>query len=207
MIWAPHWASSQEAESPLVEQIAEQIRGICGDSLSLAPAQVGELARAVAWFVEKDRGGYFTDNRHLAALASRALASVGERVQARRLLVLGTGMVRSAEWIVSGEDSMWVMDLKAVTLLDRPGLELVLFRSLDLVLGTVAEVWDRTSGRGVLGLLHVSQTASALIGDTSERAVLKLGLEIKGRCAERLSSIGASRGWTHVPVVMDLDVR
>jgi hypothetical protein len=205
MIWAPHWASSREVESPLVGHVAGQIRAICGGRLALTPAQVAELARAVAWFVENDRGGYFTDHRHLAALASRALASVGERVQARRLLVLGTGMVRPAEWIVSGEDSMWVMDLKAMTVLDGPGLELVLFRSLGLVLGSIADVWDKTGGRGVLGLLHVSQTASALTGG-SLRETRRLGLEIKDRCAERLSGLGASRGWTHVPVVMDLDL-
>ena len=63
-------------------------------------------------------------------LASQALRSIGHGATARRLLVFGTGLVRPAEWEISAGDSMWVLDLKQITVRSDASLELIFFGNI-----------------------------------------------------------------------------
>lgn len=206
MIWAPRWRKAGHEDLGTVTEITAQIAQVCGDTYPMNETQIRELARAVAVFVEREYGAAVADPRSLMLLASRALASIGEKQVARRLLVFGTGLVKPAEWEISGEESMWVLDLRQMTVLSGCELEIVFFRCLDLVIDSIAEVWDGTGGGGVLGLCHVTQSAASLLADKSpKRDISGLVSEMKSACRQKLGQIKSKRGWTDIPFVMDLD--
>jgi hypothetical protein len=139
-------------------------------------------------------------------LSSRALTSIGEHRAAQRVLVHGTGLVRPAQWEVTGGDAMWVLDLKQITVLSDTCLELVLFQSLNLIVETLADVWNETAGRGVLGLRHVSSAASRLLGREDGKQLEEMAREIRGVCEDKLAKIAGERGWDDTPSIMDLDL-
>lgn len=207
MIWVQRWTTDDPVESALVSQLTDQIGNVCGPDIPLTSEEIRELARAVAVFVRSEEGPPSTDSRSLAMLASRALESLGQQQVARRLLVFGTGLVQPAEWIVSGEEAMWVLDLRRMTVLESCSLELVFFRTLHLIIDSVAEAWDPSMGSGVLGLRYVTRTASSLLGkDAESRLVEVLADEIKTACSRKLEQLRDGRGWRDIPFVMDLDL-
>lgn len=206
MIWAPDWERNR-GDSPIVSELTSEIEAVCGAEMPLSEDQVLELARAVAAFIENECRGVYRDSDSLMLLASRALASLGARQVARRLVITGTGLVRPSEWEVTGQDAMWVLDLRQITLQKGAPLELVFFHCLRLILESMAEVWDSTKGAGVLGLRHVTMSAASFLGgEKSRKEVEELGREIKEACRARLDAIRKERGWDGVPFVMDLDI-
>ncbi|MBN1558140.1 MAG: hypothetical protein JW951_08340 [Lentisphaerae bacterium] len=205
MIFDP--AAETEALSPVAHHIVGHVDEVCGGTLSIDADAVEDLARAVEAYLAEGHAGEFVDSRYLVLLACRALSAVGEDRAARRLLLYGTGLVLPSEWEVTGGKAVWVLDLRQITVRAEERLELVLFNCLSGVLGSIAEIWDASRGRGVLGLRHVSGAAQALLGGGSAPGkVRELAREIKTLCALKLSRIGDERGWTHVPEILDLDV-
>jgi len=205
LIWIPN-SIEQEKGCSVVSHIEQVIAENCGDVLDLNGTQASELAVAVASFLEdyQDSGSY-VDSGYLVMLASRALSSLGEKQAAHRLLVFGTGLVRPSEWEVTGSEAVWTLDLRRMSVRDDAALELVFFNSLHIVLSSIAEVWDRSEGEGVLGLRHVCSTASALLGGGKPGAVAALADEIQKTCEAKLSKVHAERKWRHTPTVMNLD--
>lgn len=205
MIYDPAHSLSA-GQSALVSHITGEVCDFCGDALGLEGSDVEEIARAVEHFVDVQNIDGAVDANYLIMLASQALQSLGEDRAARRLLLFGTGLVRPAEWVVTGNAAMWVLDLRQITVRDDAPLELVLFNSLTMILDSVAELWDATEGSGVLGLRHVTQSAQALVGDQGKKGhVSALAQEIKDVCARKLAHLGEERCWTSAPHVMDLD--
>ncbi len=184
---------------------------IAGSSLSDFlgdDARAREVATAVAAFLES-RGGHeqVVDSGYLVMLASQAMSAVGEVADARRMLVFGSGLVRPSEWEVTGGDEVWTIDLHRITVADGAPLELVFFNALGMVIESIADVWDTTSGRGVLGLRHVCLTALSLLGGKRRKgAVQSLVEEIKGVCGDRLARVRQQRQWASCPVIMNLDI-
>lgn len=173
----------------------------------LREAQIAEMAHAVdAYLAARAGGGSQPDAAHVVLLASRALESLGEGEVAGRLLVFGTGLVRPALWEISAGASMWVLDLRQLTVPSDAPLELVLFRSLEAVIEATAEMWDETRGAGVLGLRHVCRTAAALLhrGLHTPQA-RRLADDLRAHCAGRLGELRRRRGWRQTPDVVNLD--
>jgi len=205
MILTPAWENS--GDSPIVSDLTSEIEAVCGAGMPLSEDQVLELARAVAAFIENECQGCYKDSDSLLLLASRALASLGARQVARRLVISGTALVRPSEWEVTGQDAMWVLDLRQITVQKGAPLELVFFNCLRLILESMAEVWDSTKGAGVLGLRHVTMSAAVLLGgEKSRKEIEALAREIKDACRTRLDAVRKERGWEGVPFVMDLDI-
>ncbi len=206
MIWIPN-SEEQAHGTSIVSHIQSVIAENCGDALQLDTTQAAELATAVASFVEQyqDSGAY-VDSGYLVMLASHALSSLGEKQAAHRLVVFGSGLVRPAEWEVTGGEEVWTLDLRQMTVRDDAALELVFFNSLNIVLGSIVDVWDASLGRGVLGLRHVCSTASALLSGGKPRAVSALADEIRRTCEAKLEQVHGERKWQHVPSVMNLDL-
>jgi len=171
-------------------------------------AQAEEIAVAVSAFLaEHELTDSFIDAGYLVMLASRAMSSIGEETSALRLVVFGTGMVRPSEWEVTGGKEVWTVDLKQMTVKESTSLELVVFNSLNIVLDSIADVWDGSRGRGVLGLRHVCTTATALLGvGRATKAVADLSDEIRSLCEAKLEQIRSNRHWDSVPEVMNLDI-
>ena len=147
------------------------------------------------------------DSHYLVMLASRALSSLGKGCAARRLVVFGTGLVKPAEWEISGGNAMWILDLKQITFALDDRLEMTLFASLRAVLEAIADGWDDSSGRGTLGLRHVIGAAAQLLGAREASGqVADLATEIRQRCRSILEQLGAERGWQETPEIVDLDI-
>jgi len=206
LIWIPNSEDLAPGRS-VVSHIESVIAENCGDVLALDDGQSSELAKAVASFLEEyqDSGSY-VDSGYLVMLASRALTSLGERRAAHRLLVFGSGLVHPSEWEVTGGEEVWTLDLRQITVRNDAALELIFFAGLNIVLAAIADVWDPSDGRGILGLRHVCGTASALLGGGKPGAVSALADEIRIVCEAKLSQVHGERRWRHVPKVMNLDL-
>ncbi|MDI6773826.1 MAG: hypothetical protein QME60_00290 [Verrucomicrobiota bacterium] len=206
MIYDAHRWRAAERCSALVSHLSAAIGSVCGEQVLGNAQNIGELAAAVDDFLRR-RPGKFVEADHLILMASQALAALGEKQAARRLVVLGTGLVRPSEWTVIGEASAWVLDLKRMTVRADAALELVFFAALDMVLECAGELWDGASGRGTLGLRHVCAAARALLGaERQGKNSEALAGEIMAACRDKLARIGAARRWRHVPDVMNLDL-
>jgi hypothetical protein len=206
LIWIPNSEENARGSS-IVSHIESVINENCGDALQLDESQAADLAAAVASFMEiNHNSGSFVDSGYLVMLASRALSSIGEQQAAHRLLGFGSGLVSPSEWEVTGGRDVWTLDLHQMTVRESETLEIVFFNSLNIVLASIADVWSESDGNGVLGLRHVCDTASALLGGGNRRSVAALSEEIKQACAAKLEQIRAERMWSHVPSIMNLDI-
>ena len=192
--------------SPVVAHLADTLTELCADHVRFGPEHFSEVAKAVESFLESC-GSQYVDSNFLVLLASQALTGSGEAPAARRLLILGSGLVRPSEWEVSQEKDVWTLDLRQMTLPAGAQMELTLFKCLTGVLEAVADIWDATGGKGVLGLRHVCATAWAFAGSPCrKRKALALAEEIKALCRHKLENMGSDREWSDVPEIMNLDV-
>ncbi len=201
---------ARRAPAKTIPRLLREVADLFGDPQPLPEVQIDELARAVEIYLARQSPVVAVDSadglRGVVLLTSRAVASLGESGVARRLLVHSTGLVRPALWEVLSGRSMWVLDLRHLAVPSDAPLELVLFRSLDMVLRSIAELWDGTHGQGTLGLRRVCRTAAELLqAGTRTPAARDLAREIRGRCEMRLAALGPLRGWTAIPAVLNLD--
>ena len=203
MIWDTDSAALDPAPA-VTTAIAEEIAVACGGE-SLHPEHVREVARGVATYLQqRTLSGALTSD--LAVLESRALYSIGERGLARRLLVFGSGLVRPSEWTVTGDCTLWILDLKRLTLREDDRFELALFASLGVVLDEIAGVWDSSGGAGLLGLRHVREAATAVLGKpANRRRTGRLCGEVRLVCERKLEDLRIAHGWRETPAVMILD--
>ena len=191
--------------SSIMAYIEGVIEENCGEALELDAHQAAELARAVSEYVELNHdSGSFVDSGYLVMLASRALASLGQERAAHRLLVFGSGLVRPSEWEFTGGRDVWTLDLRQMTVRDSEPLELVFFSSLNIVLASIADVWEGSGGSGFLGLRHVCATAAALLGGR-KKGVDGLAGDIRRHCSAKLEQIGSDRGWCDIPRIVNID--
>jgi hypothetical protein len=196
----------REPVSPVVGHLADTLTELCSEHVRFDPEHFGEIAKAVESFLASC-GGQYVDSNFLVLLASQALNGAGENAAARRMLILGSGLVVPSEWEVSREKDTWTLDLRRITLPAEARMELTLFTCLTGVLEGFGDVWDGTRGKGVLGLRHVCATAWAFVAAPSrKRKAMALTEEIKALCRRKLESMAERRDWNDVPEVMNLDV-
>ncbi len=200
-----------KADGPAAQMLPALLRRLSqmlGETLPLSEAQMEELARAIDLFLEgrRNAGALPRDEPYVAMLASRALSSLGQGEVAQRLLVYGTGLVTPALWEISRGASMWVLDLRRLTVSSATPLELTLFRCLEVVVSATAEVWDASGGAGLLGLRHVCRTAAELLRRTPHAdESRRLADELRATAAAQLETLRTARGWKRVPDVVNLD--
>jgi hypothetical protein len=197
----------QSEVSALGEQLAAQIAEVYGNAAPVSNFSLQELAQAIEFYVGNDIGSPCIDSLRVTMLASQALSSMGEDETARRLLVFGSGLIRPSEWAVVRGKDMWVLDLKQMMVREDAWLEMVFFESLSVILESMADVWDRSAGRGVLGLRHVCAVAADILGHCGKKKAAGLAGEIMGSCTEHLTRIGAARGWKEIPDLLNLDLK
>jgi len=205
MICDPNVESASDS-SVIISQIGKQISCACGEQVDFS-MDLNEVARAIEHFLEKDRNSEFIDSKTLALLAAQAMSSIGESDVARRLVVFGTGMVGPSQWIVTGDHAMWVLDLREMTIREDAPLELLFFKGMQIVIESMADVWDESRGDGVLGLRHICCAASKLLCASEDASsVTELTTEIKGMCTSKLNQLRDLRGWLTTPMVLNLDL-
>ena len=206
MIWDPTITSGGQ-NSVIASYIMDELGEVCGRDLVVNPSNVEELAGAIESFLKNNGSSAAVDSKYLVMLASRALSSIGEKRAAQRLLLFGTGLIRPAEWEITNGESMWVLDLKQITVKNDVFLELVFLNSLHIILESIADIWDESDGHGVLGLRNICCVASSLLGAQGKtKKISSLAGEIKRLCDRKLEQIGDERGWSEFPHVMNLDM-
>jgi hypothetical protein len=203
MIWNPDQLTRQP-EVPEVEEIIADLSDLCGDVLRENTGKLREVATAIqAALLERDDEDI--DATMLVALASRALTSIGEELAARRLVLLGSGVVRPAEWDVAGDTTVWVLDLKPLLESGGADLEMDLFTSLNRILDAIGDVWDESDGRGVLGLMHL-EDCGGTSRETGKCGNPTLIAEVKAACDGKLRCLREAKGWHDLPDVISLDL-
>lgn len=191
--------------SVVVTHIQSEIADICGSDADTDFCRE-EIAKAIEYFLENEHKDEFIESKTLTMLAAQVLASIGDPGSARRLMLFSSGMVKPSEWIVTGDKDVWVINLKEITMQEDASLELIFFRGVQLVLDSIADVWDECSGDGVLGLRHVCLAAASLLGaPRNSRAVAELSDEIIDTSIGKLHQLKNERNWDSVPFVLNLD--
>ena len=196
-----------DAESAVEARVAHQYRACGAERTGLTPDAVREVARAVEYFVAVDHGAESVDSDSLTRLASQALADLGEEGAARRFIVYGSGLVRPSEWEIRRGREMWVLDLRQLTVESGAALEMVLFAVLAAVLRSIAELWDGSRGRGVLGLRNLQGASQRLVGGSGrrDRRTRQMTQELADWCLHVLETLRGERGWRVLPEVINLD--
>ncbi|MCK5528913.1 MAG: hypothetical protein KAI74_04465 [Kiritimatiellae bacterium] len=193
--------------SVVVTHIQSEIADICGVDVATEFCRI-EVAKAIEYFLENEHDSEFIESKTLTMLAAKVLASTGDPGSARRLMLFSSGMVKPSEWVVTGDKDVWVLNLKEITMQEDASLELIFFRGVQLVLDSIADVWDECAGDGVLGLRHVCLAAASLLGaPRNSRAVAVLSDEIIDTSIAKLEQLKGDRGWTSVPFVLNLDFK
>jgi len=191
----------------LLQRILAHIEESTGKPTTLKDVDIEALATAVQR-VMHEAGEDLRDEGRVVELSSRTLTVLGDDAAARCLLVFGSGLVQASVWEFSGDDPLWVLDLRKLVLNSGVQIEMAIFKSLSAVLDTVTDVWEKTSGRGRLGLRHVSSTAEQLWGEADDRRKTRsraFSAEIMQRCHDKLQDIATARHWNHHPDVVNLD--
>jgi hypothetical protein len=195
----------EQGGSVILSHIQAELAEVCGSEDGTAPCH-DEVARAIQLFLENEAETEFVDARTLTLMAAQALKSLGQGGDARRLILFGSGMVRPSEWVVTGDQAIWVLNLKDIALREDASLEIIFFKGIQVVLDSIADVWDASGGDGIMGLKHVFLAASSLLGaPRNSKAVQKLCEEIREICIGKLQQIGRERGWHAEPFVLNLD--
>lgn len=194
-------------DSRIVAHIKGEFVDVCDDDgMCVDVDNIEEVARAVDLFIRQEMHCSCVSSEQLIMLASRAMASLGSGNAARRFLLFGAGMIRPSEWEIVADDCIWILDLKQMALRDDAALELVFFSALDLLLESIADIWDESAGKGTLALRHVCSVAASLLGCDDAPKKKKLVNEIQDSCKAKLRQIGEERRWAETPRVMNLDI-
>ena len=191
----------------LLQRILAQIETATGKPTTLKDVDIEALSVAVQCAM-KDCGEDVRNEGRVIELSSHTLGVLGDDATAKRLLIFGSGLAQASIWEFSGEDPLWVLDLRKLVLNSGVQIEMAIFKSLSAVLDTVPDVWEKTSGRGRLGLRHVSSTAEQLFGEANDKRKKRsraFSAEIMQRCHMKLQDIATLRKWTHCPDVVNLN--
>jgi len=194
-----------EKRSDLVNRITGELVNICGDDFVVKNADIGPLMRVIEHHLEANGIRDIEDDNMLVMMVAKVLGSIGKDGPARKLFILGSGMLKPAEWEISRGESMWVLDLKTVTLKVDSSLEILFFCSLNVVLDSIVDLWDESGGFGVLGLKNVYSAARAMLGSPDENKTAAFLDEIRDLCESKLQQHARTRKWQTVPDVLSLD--
>jgi hypothetical protein len=205
MIWIRQ-RSDGVSGSSVVSALTAACRKACGKELAANDGLLANLGTAVERYLETQGcGGAHSES--IVLLASRALDAMGHGLDARRMLLFGTGLVVPERWTVGQGDEVWVLNLARFANRDRTMLELTLFGGVRLSLEILAEVWDAGSGRGILGLRGIQVVAGAVTPTRNKARKRIVSDEVRDFCREKLHCLSCERGWREVPRILDLDVR
>ena len=199
-------AAASKVEEVLKRTLAD-IERATGKITRLKDTDMEAMAATVQRVME-ECGEDVSDKERVVELSAYTLDALGDDPAARRLLVFGSGLVKASLWEFSGEDPLWTLDLQKLVVNSGVQIELAIFKSLSLVLETIADVWDASSGRGGMGLKHVLSTAERMYGEVDGRHKKRnqdFAREVLDRCRMKLADLATARGWTSIPAVLSLD--
>ena len=177
--------------SALRTHIASEISSSCGD-LSLDPSHVQELAQGVSTFCTEQLPDKHVKSDYLMLLTSLSLWAAGEEHAAWRVLgrrsasaiqrhmvlpslsqgklspsawsAFACGILRPSHWVSRNPSVVWVLDLSRIRLGDTELYELTYYKGIRQLITNLAELWDASSGEGILGFGRNTGAGQAVSG-------------------------------------------
>ncbi len=195
---------------PVADHVAASIAAYCGryHPLGLSRSDLVLLV-ARAFCAINDRA---TAARALASMrpharhAERWLEVLSELHHFPALLpYFSRGIIRPADWAGANLDRMWTLDFGRLAMGEAERHEMVLYRSIRLIIDNMLYFWDATGGEGVLGLKGL-QTLR-IDGGAARPADLTETGELMDYVAGLLGRQRAVRGWHAVPGLINLDLK
>jgi hypothetical protein len=114
------------------------------------------------------------------------------------------GIIRPADWAGASLDRMWILDFGRLALGDGEKHEMMLYRSIQLMIGKMSVFWDATRGEGILGLKSLSSL------NVDEGISGKPGLTAQDKLMDYINDLLARhttlRGWQATPSLLNLDL-
>jgi hypothetical protein len=198
---------SETWRNDLADRLLDQAPALCGNPGLAASHTLCEAAQGVAAVLrEQETFPHELDAHTSCTLMSRALEAAGETSLARRLLLAGTSSVYASSWITAGQDSVWTLDIKKLTSSETPCMELTLFDHLHSMIDDYADVWDATSGRGIMGLKGLNDVTASILGSHATPLETRLLTdEVRDYCARHLDQKRQQRGWNSTPIIMSVE--
>ncbi len=202
-------ASGDSLRDRLADRLLEQAPALCGNPDLASSVAVCEAAHGVAAVLQERETLPQELTPHSSCnLLARALEAAGEPTLARRLHLAGSSSVYATSWITTGQDTVWTLDAGKLNTSDSPCTELAVFERLREMLSTYADVWDATSGRGILGLKRLTEVATDILGPRATPAERnRLAGEMRDYCGGCLDLQRHRRGWQATPIVMSMESR
>ncbi|MEI7436895.1 MAG: hypothetical protein WCL16_08850 [bacterium] len=167
------WATSQpdETAETLEPPVRKALTGNLDPRFSQA-APIEEIVHSVATWLHDHRRS-FSDSpaarEELSLLAAQALHAVGHPLCARRMALVGSGLVRSSAWTFAAGATVWALDLAPLVRRPADRYELPFLVLLRTTLHQLASLWPDDNAQLVLGLRHLRPTVDVLLGPEAVR--------------------------------------
>ena len=205
MIWQDDNMVDPQREA-IASRILVEVPNACGNPALAAHPRVTEAALGVAAYLDEQTGtAADLDGRLFFDLMSRALNATGDRSLAWRVQAFSRALVYPSRWAATGDQRVWVLDLKRLLEPQEHSLELAFFERLRGTLDAVADIWDAADGNGILGLRNLTAAAGQVLGTgASRRPRRAFADEIPRYCVRRLESLRTTRQWRGTPLVICL---
>jgi hypothetical protein len=175
--------SSDPVTDPRREAWALHLKDVF-DMLEIPPGtETDHLVSSIAMYCRHHPPGGLTTTE-LRLLIARAFCAVGDRPAAKRVLesmephrrhsarwleilselhhfpellpFFSRGVIRPADWAGARLDRMWTLDFGRLALSDAERHEMMLCRSVRMLVEAMAACWDATGGEGILGLKNLA---------------------------------------------------
>lgn len=114
------------------------------------------------------------------------------------------GIIRPADWAGARLDRMWTLDFGRLVLRESEKHEMMLYKTIRVILAQMHVFWDATAGEGVLGLKGLA--GLNVDANRSASQPLTTGSELLGYIDDLLRLQQQARAWKTVPTLINLDL-
>ena len=114
------------------------------------------------------------------------------------------GIIRPADWAGAQLDRMWTLDFGRLHLSDAERHEMMLYRSIRVILEKIVVFWDAVDGEGILGLKDLAALSVAEGG--RQKQTLTSPSSLLEYMADLFRQQQAVRNWSSAPSLLNLDL-
>ena len=114
------------------------------------------------------------------------------------------GIIRPADWAGAQLDRMWTLDFGRLHLSDAERHEMMLYRSIRVILEKIVVFWDAVDGEGILGLKDLAALSMEDGGRKKQTLTSPTGL--LEYMADLFRQQQAARNWSSAPSLLNLDL-
>ncbi len=112
------------------------------------------------------------------------------------------GIIRPADWAGAQLDRMWTLDFDRLVLTDAERHEMMLYRTLRMLIEQVVVFWDATDGEGILGLKGLA--GLKVETGSPKKQTLTTPNDLLKYVADLFKKQAMKRSWKTVPSLLNL---